>query len=74
MIYTLEESHNLAIELITITTLSIIVLLFTIYCYFKFEQLQHCQFKLVIRILISDLLYTSIILCVSIAYLCTNTD
>lgn len=59
--YTAEEERFLAIEIFVLSTISAIMLLFTIICYLTFTHLQNAQFKLVSRILFQDLIYELIL-------------
>ncbi|CAK73600.1 unnamed protein product (macronuclear) [Paramecium tetraurelia] len=69
---TKEQELTLAIEIATICVPSVFLLIFTLYCYLKFEHLNNAQFKLVTRILYSDLIYESIMSAISLSYIITE--
>ncbi|CAK79918.1 unnamed protein product (macronuclear) [Paramecium tetraurelia] len=68
---TKKQELTLAIEIAAICVPSVFLLIFTLYCYFKFEHLNNAQFKLVTRILFSDLIYESIMSVISLSYIIT---
>lgn len=64
----------MAIEICIICIPSVFFLVFTLYCYIKFQHLNNAQFKLVTRILFSDLIYEAIMSSISLGYLVTYDE
>ncbi|CAD8089766.1 unnamed protein product [Paramecium sonneborni] len=71
---TKQQELTLAIEIAAICVPSVFILVFTLYCYLKFQHLNNAQFKLVTRILFSDLIYESIMSVISLAYIITQNS